>query len=119
MPVESFDARHVDEAARTEVRAYGTGDVHQSRDDQLQDLANNGLHRMLLDTGANRLNERVDADGSTYNVIYQAVLHEWRQRTRDMHMRGVFKVRPGLPDRTFKKRRVESQRMVTEHEFAK
>ena len=41
------------------------------------------------------LDERVDADGSTYNVIYQAVLHEWRQRTRDMHMRGVFKVRPG------------------------
>eukprot|EP01043_Picozoa_sp_COSAG02_P115964 COSAG02_NODE_52353_length_308_cov_0.942584_2_plen_82_part_01 len=47
MSVESVDAQAIDESASTEVRAYGTGDVHQSRDDQLQDLANNGLHRML------------------------------------------------------------------------
>ena len=63
------------------------------------------------------LDERIDADGSTYNVIYQAVLHEWRQRTRDMHMRGEFKVRPGLPDRTYKKQRADSQLLMEEREL--
>ena len=34
-----------------------------------------------------------------------------------MHMRGEFKVRPGLPDRTYKKQRADSQLLMEEREL--
>eukprot|EP01043_Picozoa_sp_COSAG02_P011147 COSAG02_NODE_406_length_22916_cov_35.137529_13_plen_91_part_00 len=80
MSAESVVAHAVDESASTEVRAYGTGDVHQSRDDQLQDLANNGLHRMLLDTGANR----TIGEPSELNALLTGVVHS------DIRVRGAF-----------------------------
>jgi hypothetical protein len=55
-------------------------DVHQSRDDQLQDLANNGLLRMLLDTGANR----TIGEPSELNALLTGVVQS------DIRVRGAF-----------------------------
>jgi hypothetical protein len=50
-------------------------------------------------------------------TLLDGLLREWRDGTREMYEDGTWSPRPGLPDRTYKKQRADSQLLVEEREL--